>query len=124
MARTRRGSAVLETARQRLAGLKAITPAPDFGANLSVAGFEQDIADFSRDLDNYNQQLAALDDLQNSLDAKEESLRDKSKRFLSATDAHYGSNSSEYEQVGGTRTEDRKRPGRKATTRNGSSTKG
>ena len=31
MARTRRGSSVLETARQRLAGLKAITPAPNLG---------------------------------------------------------------------------------------------
>ena len=37
MARKRRTSAVLETTRQRLAGLKQIDPAPDFGGNLNAA---------------------------------------------------------------------------------------
>jgi len=39
MARTKRTSTVLETARQRLAGLKSITPAPDFGTALSLTGY-------------------------------------------------------------------------------------
>jgi hypothetical protein len=123
MARLRRGSTVLETARQRLNGLKAITPAPDFGSALSLATYEQEIESFSRDLDNYNQQLAALDELQNSIDAKEGSLNDKNKRFLAATGALYGPDSSEYEQVGGTRASDRKRITRKPSGTGGTNTK-
>jgi len=36
MTRKRRTSAVLETAQHRLAGLKSITPTPDFGGNLDA----------------------------------------------------------------------------------------
>ena len=36
MARAQRASSVLETTRRRLAGLKSITPAPDFGSALSI----------------------------------------------------------------------------------------
>ena len=110
MARTRRGSSVLETARQRLAGLKAITPAPNLGPALTLTAYEGEVTAFSTALDNYNQQLAAIDELQNSLDAAEASLRDKNKRILSAVEAQYGPDSSEYEQAGGTRQSDRKRP--------------
>jgi predicted nucleic acid-binding Zn-ribbon protein len=124
MARLRRGSNVLDTARQRLAGLKAITPAPDFGTNLTVAGYEQEIDDFSQALDAYNQQLAALDDQKNTLETTEKNLNDKSKRMLSATEARYGSNSNEYEQAGGTRTDERKRTARKPPDTGNTSTKG
>ncbi len=110
MARTRRGSSVLDTARQRLAGLKAITPAPNLGPALTLAAYEQEVTTFSTSLDSYNQQLAALDELQNSLDAAETSLRDKNKRILSAVEAQFGPDSSEYEQAGGTRQSERKRP--------------
>jgi predicted nucleic acid-binding Zn-ribbon protein len=64
-------------------------------------------------LDSYNQRLAALDSLQNDVAASEADLRDTNKRMLSAAEAHYGSDSNEYEQVGGTRVSDRKRPVRK-----------
>ena len=110
MARTRRGSSVLDTARQRLAGLKAITPAPNLGPALTLTAYDEEVTAFSTALDNYNQQLAAIDELQNSLDAAEASLRDKNKRILSAVEAQYGPDSSEYEQAGGTRQSDRKRP--------------
>lgn len=117
MARTRRGSSVLDSARQRLAGLKSITPAPDLGPALTLTGYEQEITAFSTSLDGYNEKLAALDELQNSLEAAETSLRDKNKRILSAVEAAYGSDSSEYEQVGGTRQSDRKRPTGRPSTR-------
>ena len=110
MARSRRGSSVLDMARQRLAGLKAITPAPDLGPALSLATFEQEVTAFSTSLDTYNEKLAGLDEMQNSLEASENSLRDKNKRILSAVEAQYGPDSSEYEQAGGTRTSERKRP--------------
>ena len=63
MARARRGSSVLDVARQRLAGLKAITPAPDLGPALTLTGYEQELTAFSTSLDNYNEKLAALDEL-------------------------------------------------------------
>lgn len=113
MARTKRSSSVLETARQRLAGLKSIDPAPNFGTTLTVAGYEADVTALSEKLDNYSAMLSALDGLQNELDAKEAALRELNTRILSAVEAHYGSDSTEYEQVGGTRRSERKRSGPK-----------
>jgi DNA repair ATPase RecN len=113
MARTKRTSTVLETARQRLAGLKSISPAPNFGATLTVETYEADINALSAKLDTYNEQLASLDSSQNELDAMESALREKNTRILSAAEAHYGPDSSEYEQAGGTRRSERKRPGPK-----------
>jgi hypothetical protein len=113
MARLKRSSTILETARQRLAGLKSITPKPNFGTALDIDQFEQDINSFSADLDKYNQMLSLLDQMQNAIEAAEAKLNDKSKRMLAATGAQYGPDSSEYETVGGTRTSDRKRPAKK-----------
>jgi exonuclease VII small subunit len=110
MARLKRSSTVLETARQRLAGLKSITPKPDFGPALDIDQYEQEINKLSASLDKYNETLALLDQMQNALEAEEAQVADKNKRILAATGAQYGSNSSQYEQAGGTRTDDRKRP--------------
>ena len=117
MARAKRNSTVLDAARQRLSGLKSITPAPDFGANLKVADYEQEIDDFSKKIDNYNEMLSTLDALQNEIDADERSLRTKNGRMLSAAEAQYGPDSTQYEQVGGTRTSERKRSSKKAPTK-------
>lgn len=117
MARLKRSSNVLEAARLRLAGLKSIMPAPDFGPGLTIAGYEADINSFNTTLNNYNEQVAALDDLQNQLQAEELALRDKNKRVLSAVEAQYGPDSSQYEQAGGTRQSERKRYTRKAPTK-------
>jgi hypothetical protein len=113
MARTKRTSSVLVTARQRLAGLKSITPAPDFGKTLTLAGYEGDITALSDKLDKYNEMLSLLDSLQNEVETLEAGLREKNVRILSATEAQYGPDSSEYEQAGGTRRSERKRTGPK-----------
>lgn len=113
MARLKRGSTVLETARQRLSGLKTITPTPNFGPSLDLNQYEQDINAFSANLDKYNDTLSLLDRLQNDIDAGEAQLRDKNKRMLAATGALYGPDSSEYETAGGTRSSDRKRSTKK-----------
>jgi hypothetical protein len=117
MARLKRSSTVLDTARQRLSGLKSITPAPDFGANLKVADYEQEINDFSAKIDKYNEMLSMLDSLQNEIDADERSLRTKNGRMLSAAEAQYGPDSSQYEQAGGTRTSERKKSSKKTPTK-------
>jgi hypothetical protein len=113
MARRKRTSTVLEDARHRMAGLKSITPAPDFGPNLKLADYETQINDFSDKLDNYNQLNSTLDDLQNQIDADETKLREANRRMRSATEAQYGPDSSQIEQVGGTRDSERKRSSKK-----------
>ena len=113
MARTKRTSSILETARQRLAGLKSITRPPEFGPTLTLDGYEADITSFSDKLDSYNGMLSALDSLQNEIDTVELALREKNTRLLSAAEAFYGADSSEYEQAGGTRRSERKRTGPK-----------
>jgi hypothetical protein len=114
MARLKRSSNILEAARQRLAGLKSITPAPDFGDGLSLTVYEAEINAFSTTIDSYNQELSSLDDKLNALSLAEENLREKNRRMLKATEAKYGPDSSEFEQAGGTRVSDRKRPTRKS----------
>lgn len=113
MARQKRTSQVLEIAHQRLAGLNSITPPPDFGSTLTLAAYAMQIHAFSVKLDSYNQMIAALDDLQNQVEADESSLRDINKRMLAATEAHFGPDSSQYEQAGGTRISERKRTTKK-----------
>ena len=113
MARLKRSSTVLETARQRLAGLKTITPRPNFGPALDLDQYEQEVNTYSANLDRYNETLSLLDRQQNDLVERETRLRDKNKRMLAATGAHYGSDSNEYETVGGTRSSERKRVTRK-----------
>lgn len=110
MARKRRTSQVLEVARQRLAGLNSITPPPTFGPNVTRGMFDAAVASFTQKLASYNQAVAALDDLQNDLETDEDSLSDMSRRILSAVEAQYGPDSSEYELCGGTRSSERKKP--------------
>lgn len=108
MARLNRSSNVLETARQRLAGLKSITPAPNFGPALDIGRYEQEATALGSKLERYHETLGLADRLANELDADEEQLREKNRRMLAATGATYGHDSNEYEAVGGTRTSDRK----------------
>ena len=116
MARLKKTSAVLETARQRLAGLKSFKNPPDFGPNLTVAGYEAKSNSASAKLDAYNQSLATSDQLQNEFQAEEAELNEMNRRILSAGEAIYGPDSSEYELLGGTRKSERKRPTRKGGT--------
>ena len=109
MARRRRTSQVLEAARQRLAGLKSIDKEPNFGTALTLAEYGTKISGLGTSLDTYNQHVAALDDEQNAIDAQEEELRDWNRRILSAAEATYGPDSSEYEMAGGKRKSERKK---------------
>ena len=108
MARLKRSSTILEVARQRLSGLKTITPKPNFGPALDLDQYEQEIEALAASLSEYNDTLSRLDRLTNDIDAGEAQLREKNRRMLAATGAHYGPDSSEYETAGGTRTSDRK----------------
>jgi hypothetical protein len=115
MARQKRGSVVLETARHRLTGIKSITPTPDFGPALTILYYTTQINGFEALLEHYNEVISVLDDLQIQLEAAEAELRKTNARILKAAEAHYGTDSSVYEQAGGKRLSERKRSGKKAT---------
>lgn len=112
MGRKKRGSAVLETARKRLAGLKSIDPAVNFGPNMTEQDYEGIITAFQNRLDTYNEHSAELDQEQSEVDTEEDVLNDWNKRYLSAGGARFGTDSKEYEALGGTRLSDRKKPKR------------
>lgn len=61
--------------------------------------------------------LSTPDDLQNEIDADEGNLRTRNAHILPAAQAQYGPDSSEYEEVGGTRKSERKRSTKKAPTK-------
>ena len=119
MPRQKRNSPVLQTARERLAGLKKFPTAPDFGSALTVEAYETEINGYAADEASYNQDLAALDDKQNRLDARQDRLNDLNQRIQAAVKAQFGSDSSEYELVGGTRRSERKKPTRKGSGSSG-----
>ena len=114
MSRPKRTSKVLELARQRLAGLKAISPAVVMGGTLTLEAYETEIEAFSARQDSYHSKVADLDDETNQLDAHERRLNELNLRVLAAVRAQYGSDSSELEQLGAVRLSDRKRPVRKS----------
>lgn len=109
MARRRRKSNILEKATRRASGLRSISPTLDLGPGLTLAEFEQKISSVRTKQENYNTALAALDDLLNDLQANEKILDDLNTRMLAGVGARWGKNSSQYEQAGGTRTDERKK---------------
>src|SRR5437660_7376551 len=114
MARTRRSSAALAAARQRLAGLNKITPAPNLGPNITVLAYQGVITGTANLEESHSQLSAQMDDSSNRFDAQESLMADWNRRVLSAVEAPYGPDSSEYEMVGGTRKSERKRPSKKS----------
>src|SRR6185436_8074063 len=112
--RKRTSSETLEKARHILAGLKQITPRPEFGPELTEALFEAEINGFTHDLAAFNGGLADLDDQQNRLDDREQRLSDFCQRLQAAVKALYGPDSSQFEVIGGVRRSDRKRRTRKS----------
>ncbi|HEX8000185.1 MAG TPA: hypothetical protein VF528_17485 [Pyrinomonadaceae bacterium] len=119
MGRLRRNSRILEKANTRASSLKAISPTLDLGPGLTLAEYEQRIAEVRAAQDEYNTLLAQLDEKKNDLEIKEKALDQLSSRMLAGVGARWGRNSTQYEQAGGTRTEERKR-----STKNGDGDEG
>lgn len=114
MARRKRSSPTLDNARKRLAGLKSIKDKEQLGPRMSVDAYEQRIIAFAAKLSEYNGMLSLIDQLLNDLERDERELQTETARMLTGVGAHFGPDSSEYEQAGGTRKSERKRPVRKA----------
>jgi len=114
MARTKRKSAVIQKAKNRLAGLKAISESMDLGNGLSVAEYDAKIQETENKLEVYNERLSQADADLNEFDKSEAFLNELNSRILESVAAVYGHDSNEYEKAGGKRKSDRKRPLRKS----------
>jgi hypothetical protein len=112
MGRIRRTSKVLDKAQTRSAGIKSINPTLDLSNGLTAASFDTAINTTQTALAEYNQALATVDEKYNALVAAEKALGDISERMLAGIAARFGKDSSEYEQAGGVRKSERKRPTR------------
>jgi len=64
--------------------------------------------------DSHSQMAAQMDDSSNRFDTQEALLAEWNRRILSAVEAVYGPDSSEYEMVGGKRKSERKKPTKKS----------
>src|SRR5271157_4056919 len=113
MARTKRMSSVLESAQTRLAALSSIDPKLSLGTGLGISDYNAQITCTRQALDTYNTLLSQVDGAYNDFLAEQASLRDLSERMLAGVAAVYGKDSDQYEQAGGARKSERKRPARK-----------
>lgn len=117
MATLQRESADLQAATKRMNGLKAIDPtgALDLGNGHTMVSYQAEMDAVKTKLDGYNKARKELDALKNQLDAAEKTLAQKSSAILTAVGLKYTKDSNEYEQCGGVRASERKKPVRKAT---------
>jgi hypothetical protein len=117
MARRKRLSEALITARVRQAGLSKIN-SPNLGPNTTVEAFNAVVKDTAAIETAHNELAAQMDDSSNRFDAQEALMADWNRRILSAVEAQFGPDSSEYEMVGGTRISDRKKSKKGSGTEN------
>jgi hypothetical protein len=99
--------------KQKIAGMKAIDQNFDAGNDVSLTTAEAMDAEAEAALEDYNSALATVDDKYNFLVAKDRQIRAFNGKVLPAAKLKYGSDSSEYEQLGGVRDSERKKPVRK-----------
>jgi hypothetical protein len=116
MATIQRESADLQAATKRMNGLRAIDPsgALDLGNGYTIAAYQAEMDLVKAKLDSYNKARKELDALKNQLDMAEKVLSQKSSAMLTAVGLKYTKESNEYEQCGGVRASERKKPVRKA----------
>ncbi len=98
---------------QRITGMKSIDKNLDLSNGVSVAEGQTTLTEAQTALDDYNQSLAMADDKKNIFEMKNKALRAFNKKVLPAVGLKYGTDSSEYEMVGGKRESERKKPVRK-----------
>lgn len=110
MARKKKTSKLLESARTRLAGLKSISENLDLGDDVKLSDYEAKINGTNGSLENYNSSLSVADANQDIYEADEKDLKDYHERILLAVAVKYGKDSIEYQKAGGTRKSERRKP--------------
>ncbi len=103
MARTKKTSKIIESARTRLAGLKSIDAELDLGNGITVKDYEKKINDTEKSLGNYNTTLSLADEQGDTFEINENDLKDYHERILLGVGSKFGRDSIEYEKAGGTR---------------------
>ena len=117
MAKTRKGpSRSMDEAVQKLAGMKTIDKSLDLGNGVSVDAGNIVLSAATAALEDYNMALAAADDKLNDFEATDKAVQAFNKKVLPAIGLKYGTDSSEYEQAGGVRDSERKKPKSKPKT--------
>lgn len=102
MARPKRGSAVLDSATRRNAGMRSISPMLEFGNGLSLTEYDARIQTLQAQLSSYNTMLSTLDEMAGRITLLEQDLRSYSERMLMSVATRYGKDSLQYVQAGGT----------------------
>jgi hypothetical protein len=102
MPRPKRSSNVIEQAQRRLASLQSIDPNLDFGSQLSVADYTEQIVQAQQAIAQYNTLLSQVDEAQKVVEAMEQKVATLSKKLLSSVSIRYGDDSVEYMKAGGT----------------------
>jgi hypothetical protein len=114
MARTRKSpTPAMKELDQKIAGMTAIDSSFDAGNGVTLAAAKAMKADADAALADYNSMLATVDEKYNAFTAKDKLVRGFNKKVLPAAGLKYGTDSSEYEQLGGKRDSERKKPVRK-----------
>lgn len=111
--KTRRRSAAIIAAQDRLSGLMNIDPIIDLGNGLSAQSYQDKIEMTEAKLNAYVNAVAKADAARAMLIDAEKELKDFSDQIMRGVSVKFGMNSAEYVSVGGTRKKDRKRPIRK-----------
>lgn len=111
--KTRRRSAAIIAAQDRLSGLMNIDPIIDLGNGLSAQSYQAKIEMTEAKLNAYVNAVAKADAARAMLIDAEKELSDFSDHIMRGVSVKFGMNSAEYVSVGGTRKKDRKRPVRK-----------
>jgi hypothetical protein len=86
----------------------------DLGNGLSLAAFRAALVDTQTKMAAYNTLLSQSDAAQNIFLAADRNLRDLNDRMLAGIASKYGRDSEEYEQAGGTKKSERRRPVRRS----------
>lgn len=116
MARLKTSSKTYEKAFRRIAAVQSIDTDFDLGNGLIAKDYQQAITDVKAAMDSYNTLLSTVDEKLNVLKEKEESLKNWNERILNGVASKFGKNSNEYEQAGGVRKSERKKPVAKKPT--------
>lgn len=113
MARLKKTVTHYDVAVTRLSAIKSIDARLDLGNGIDVVAYEKRINDLRDKLNAYNTLLSQVDAHLNDILVLEKDLRDYSERMLTGIASRYGKNSNEYEQAGGKRKSERKKPAKK-----------
>jgi hypothetical protein len=100
----------MNDAEQKIAGMKSINPTLDLENGTSVSAGEASLNETREALADYNQTLALADEKLTIFKAKERNLQGFNRKVLPAVGLKYGTDSAEYEMVGGTRDSERAKP--------------